>query len=187
MNASSQNPRPKTQESTLAAFEPRRVTTGPKPVGSETVAVLARWLLGGLFLYMGLNKALHPVEFLKLVRQYEMVTQPELLNSIAALLPWFEAFCGLLLLAGVAVRGSALMLLGMLVPFTLLVLRRALAIHAVQGTPFCAVEFDCGCGAGEVLICTKLLENCALSFLSGWLLTGRGRKLCLRYGLRQSE
>ena len=35
----------------------------------ETLAVLARWLLGGLFLYMGLNKALHPVEFLKLVRQ----------------------------------------------------------------------------------------------------------------------
>ena len=152
----------------------------------ETLAVLARWLLGGLFLYMGLNKALHPVEFLKLVRQYEMVTNPVLLNSIGALLPWFEAFCGLLLLAGVAVRGSALMLLGMLVPFTLVVLKRALAIHATQGTPFCAVEFDCGCGAGSVLICSKLLENCALIFLAGWLLTGCGQKLCARYGLMKS-
>jgi hypothetical protein len=86
----------------------------------------------------------------------------------------------------VAVRGAALMLLTMLVPFTLLVLRRALAIHATQGTPFCAISFDCGCGAGEVVICTKLLENSALTFLSGWLQTGRGRKLCLRYGLLKS-
>ena len=152
----------------------------------ETIAVLARWLLGALFLYMGLSKALHPVEFLKLVRQYEMVSNPVLLNSIVVVLPWFEAFCGLLLLTGVAVRGAALMLVTMLVPFTLLVLRRALVLHATQGTPFCAIKFDCGCGAGEVVICTKLLENCALTFLSGWLQTGRGRKLCLRYGLLQS-
>ncbi|MEO8120922.1 MAG: hypothetical protein ABI606_16575, partial [Rhodoferax sp.] len=117
------------------------------------------------------------------VRQYEMVSSPLLLSAIAAGLPWFEAFCGLLLLAGVAVRGSALMLLAMLVPFTLLVARRALAIHAAQGTPFCAIEFDCGCGAGEVLICSKLLENCALIFLAAWLQTGRGRKLCARYAL----
>ena len=36
---------------------------------ADTFAVLARWLLGAVFLYLGLNKALHPVEFLKLVRQ----------------------------------------------------------------------------------------------------------------------
>ena len=32
--------------------------------------------MGALFIYMGLNKALHPVEFLKLVRQYELVQTP---------------------------------------------------------------------------------------------------------------
>jgi uncharacterized membrane protein YphA (DoxX/SURF4 family) len=153
----------------------------------ETVAVLARWLLGALFLYMGLNKALHPVEFLKLVRQYEVLSNPLLLNSIVAVLPWLEAFCGLLLLTGVAVRGAAVMLLSMLVPFTLLVFKRALAIHATGGAPFCAISFDCGCGAGEVVICTKLVENCALTFLSGWLLTGRGQSLCLRYELIESK
>ena len=90
----------------------------------ETVAVLARWTLGLLFLYMGLTKAMHPVEFLKLARQYEMVQSPFLLNSIAAGLPWFEAFCGALLLAGIAVRGTALTLTAVLVPFTWLVWRR---------------------------------------------------------------
>src|SRR5881392_4191009 len=69
----------------------------------DLAAMLARWVLGGVFIYMGLSKALNPVEFLKLVRQYEMVSNPILLNSIAAALPWFEVFCGVLLLSGVAV------------------------------------------------------------------------------------
>ena len=153
----------------------------------DLAAVLARWLLGVLFLYMGLNKALHPVEFLKLVRQYELVQNPLLLNSIAAALPWFEVFCGVLLVAGVAVRGSALMLMLMLVPFTFVVLQRALALQSVLAIPFCAVKFDCGCGTGEVLICHKLVENGGLILLSGWLLMGRGRHLCARYSLMKSD
>ena len=153
-------------------------------IARDAAAVLARWWLGCVFIYMGLHKALpHPESFLELVRQYDMVTSPFLLNSIGAALPWFEVFCGLLLLAGVAVRGAALNLVAMLVPFTLIVLKRALAIAATTGMPFCAVKFDCGCGAGEVFICHKLVENTVLLLLSAWLLTGRGRQLCLRFSL----
>ena len=136
---------------------------------SEYVRLLLRWLIGGLFIYMGLSKALHPVEFLKLVRQYEMVHQPWLLNGIAAVLPWFEVFCGVLLVTGVMRRGAALVSVIMLVPFTLIVARRAFAIHATQGTPFCDIKFDCGCGAGEVVICHKLVENSLLILGSLWL------------------
>ena len=150
---------------------------------ADIFAVLARWLLGAVFLYMGLNKALHPVEFLKMVRQYDLVQSSLLLNSIAAALPWFEIFCGLLLLAGVAVRGTAVMLIVMLVPFTVLVFRRALAIQSALAIPFCAVKFDCGCGTGEVFICRKLLENFLLIVFSVWLLAGYGRKLCIRHTL----
>ncbi len=150
----------------------------------DAAAMLARWWLGCVFIYMGLHKAVpHPEYFLKLVRQYDMVTTPFLLNSIGAALPWFEVFCGVLLLVGVAVRGSALNLVAMLVPFTLIVLKRALAIAATSGLPFCAVKFDCGCGAGEVFICHKLVENTVLLLLALWLLTGRGRQLCLRFNL----
>ena len=150
---------------------------------ANTFAVLARWLLGAVFLYMGLNKALHPVEFLKMERQYDIVQSSLLLNSIAGALPWFEIFCGLLLLAGVAVRGTAVMLIVMLVPFTVLVFRRALAIQSAQHIPFCAIKFDCGCGTGEVFICRKLLENFLLIVFSVWLLAGYGRKLCIRHSL----
>jgi uncharacterized membrane protein YphA (DoxX/SURF4 family) len=155
--------------------------------GLDTAALATRWLLGALFLYLGLTKAMHPIEFLKVVRQYEMVGSYFLLNSIAATLPWFEVFCGLLLLSGVAVRGAALMLVLMLVPFSFVVLKHAWAIQTVQGIALCAVKFDCGCGTGEVLICRKLAENCALLFLSSWLLAGRGRRLCARYSLVKPE
>ncbi len=162
-------------------LQPQLSTIGERsssrPQTLDILAILARWLLGALFIYMGLNKALHPELFLKMVRQYDMVANPFLLNCIAASLPWFEVFCGLLLTAGVAVRGSALMLVGMLIPFTLIVLRRALIISAQKHIPFSEVKFDCGCGTGEVLIVRKLVENSGLILLSVWLLLGRGRQL----------
>jgi uncharacterized membrane protein YphA (DoxX/SURF4 family) len=149
--------------------------------------LLVRWFLGGLFIYMGLSKAVHPEVFLKSVHQYQMVSSPLLLNSIASALPWFEVLCGLLLLAGIAVRGAALILVLMLVPFTVLVLKRALGIAGAEGLPLCSVKFDCGCGTGEVFICRKVLENALLLLLSCWLMTGPGRRLALRYSLLPDE
>lgn len=147
----------------------------------EWAAFAARWIVGGLFIYMGLNKGLHPVDFLKLTRDYNLVTTPLLLNSIAAALPWFEVFCGLMLVAGIAVRGTSLVLVAMLVPFTLMVLRRALQIADIQQIAFCAVKFDCGCGTGEVYICRKLVENSLLTVLCLWLMTGVGNRLAVRF------
>lgn len=150
---------------------------------ADTFSLLARWLLGATFLWLGLNKALHPVEFLKLARQYDLTQDALLLNSIAAALPWFEVFCGLLLLAGIAVRGTALTLAALLLPFTLLVFHRALYLHATQNIPFCAVNFDCGCGAGKEFICRKLVENFVLFALSIWLLASHGRQFSVRFSL----
>jgi uncharacterized membrane protein YphA (DoxX/SURF4 family) len=167
---------------TLAvASQPQALAIRSRPL--EYAAILARWALAGVFIQMGLNKALHPEAFLKLVHQYDILASPFPLNAIAAALPWFEVFCGALLLAGVAVRGAALMLVAMLVPFSLLVLQRALAIASLKHLAFCAVKFDCGCGNGEVFICHKLVENLLLLLLSCWLLAGYGRPLSLRFSL----
>ncbi|MGA3268544.1 MAG: DoxX family protein [Verrucomicrobiota bacterium] len=149
----------------------------------EAAAVVARWLLGAMFLYTGASKALAPFDFLRLLRQYDLVHNHWPLNLVAAGVPWFEIFCGLLLLAGIAVRGTALLLTAMLIAFTVLVWHRALVLQPLLHIPFCAVKFDCGCGTGEVYICHKLLENFLLLLLSLWLLAGRGRCLCLRHGL----
>jgi uncharacterized membrane protein YphA (DoxX/SURF4 family) len=159
--------------------------TSAKAIDFATVA--ARWFLGGLFVYTGLEKGLDPVNFLKLVRQYDMVQAPLLLNSIAATLPWFEVFCGALLLAGIAVRGTALTLVGVLIPFTCVVWHRALILQGAKAVPFCAVKFDCGCGMGEEFICRKLLQNAGLILLAFWLLAGRGRNLALRYSMSEGN
>ncbi len=147
----------------------------------DAATVLARWLLGGLFIYLGWQKALHPELFLKFVREYHLVQGPLALNSIAISLPWFEIFCGLLLLAGVAVRGTALLLAAMLAVFTAVLLHRALGLQAAQAIAFCAVKFDCGCGGGPELICAKLPENIVMFGASVWLLAGRGRAFCALY------
>jgi len=148
--------------------------------------LVARLIVGAGFLYLGWNKAAHPVEFLKLVRQYDIVHEHVVLDFIAAVLPWFEIFCGLLLVAGVGVRGTALVCIGMLVPFTWMVYRRALALKVAGGIPFCAVKFDCGCGTGEEYICGKLLQNGMLIVLALLLVAGWGSRWSLRYGLFKS-
>src|SRR5688572_29956476 len=146
----------------------------------DVIALAVRWFVGGLFIFMGLTKAMVPVEFLKLVRQYGVFDNHLALNFVASALPWFEVFCGVLLILGIAVRGTALMVLAMLVPFTILIWMRALGLQETRGGPFCAIKFDCGCGAGEVFVCRKLAENAVLIVIGAGLIFWRNH----RWGLR---
>jgi uncharacterized membrane protein YphA (DoxX/SURF4 family) len=143
--------------------------------------LVARLVLAVLFLKMGLAKMLDPIDFLKLVREYHMLpdTPPYFLNLMAVVLPSLEVVCAIVLLAGISVRGAALTLVGMLVVFTTAVLLRSLAIHAQGGIAYCAIKFDCGCGAGEVYICRKLLENAGLVLLSLLAVASRSRRFSL--------
>lgn len=153
-------------------------------LGSKALpGLIARWILGVFFIYMGCTKAIHPEVFLKQVHEYHVITNPVLLNVIAAGLPWFEVFCGLLLFFGIAVRGSALLVALMLLPFTVLVVHRAVGLAGSQGVHFWLVKFDCGCGTGEVVIWRKVLENSLFLLLSLWMFAGGGRPLALRYSL----
>lgn len=128
------------------------------------VALLARLALGATFVVMGWGKVQDPVAFLKLLREYEMVPlqPPWLINGLAASLPWLEIWLGGLVLLGVGTRGAGLGLALLLAVFTGAIVARTVGIVAAEGTPWCEVAFDCGCGSGEVLICRKLLENGAL-------------------------
>jgi len=144
--------------------------------------LLCRLVLGGLFIYMGLKKTADPVAFMKLIHLYKMTPDALwwLLNLIAVTLPWIEVLCGLLLLLGVAVRGSALTLLAMLLVFTPVVALRAIDIYTTSEIAFCGIAFDCGCGAGVVKICHKLPENISLSLLCVITILSRSTWLCLR-------
>lgn len=161
---------------------------GPQPSllrridASGIPLLIARLVLGVLFIKMGWNKAADPIDFMKLVREYHMVPAaiPQALNFIAATLPWLEILCGILLIAGVALRGTAALLIVMLVGFTGVVAARAIGIYNAQEIAFCTIKFDCGCGAGEQYICSKLLENTGLLVLAVIVLLSRSRRFAVR-------
>jgi uncharacterized membrane protein YphA (DoxX/SURF4 family) len=149
---------------------------------------IARLVLAGMFIYMGLSKTLDPIDFLKAIRVYHVLpeTPPYFLNLTAVILPVLEVMCGLALLLGVAVRGAGLTLFGMLLVFTAALVSQSLDIHAAQPIAYCDIRFDCGCGAGEVYICSKLAENAGLTLLALVATLSRSRRFCLSNWFRRS-
>ncbi len=144
---------------------------------------LARLLMGVLFVWMGSAKIQDPINFLKLMRQYHILDEQSgywAMNLIAVVLPWMEVVCGAVLLAGVAVRAAGLVSAGMLLVFTPMILTRGLELfHQGAAANFCDVKFDCGCGAGEVFVCSKLLENSALLLAAVIAILSRSQRFCL--------
>jgi uncharacterized membrane protein YphA (DoxX/SURF4 family) len=143
--------------------------------------LVARLVVGGAFVMLALAKLADPVAFLKSVREYGLVADDSrLLNLAAALLPWVELLCGALLVLGVAVRGNALLLAGLLAVFTTAIAARAADMHAASGGAFCDLAFDCGCGTGVENVCTKLAQNAVLFVLALFALFAHSRRFCLR-------
>lgn len=143
--------------------------------------LLSRLVLGGMFIWLGTSKVSDPISFLKLIREYGIIPadMPVLLNSMAVALPWLEIWCGALLLLGVAIRGAGASLLLLLCVFSSAILLRAIDIYATGGQDFCAIKFDCGCGAGEQFVCSKLPENLGLMLLCFVALWSESRRFCL--------
>jgi uncharacterized membrane protein YphA (DoxX/SURF4 family) len=80
------------------------------------VQLVLRLLLGGFFVFASLDKIWSPAAFAKIVYQWQVVG-PVPSNLVAVTLPWVELLAGLLLLAGVWKRESALVIALMLVVF----------------------------------------------------------------------
>jgi uncharacterized membrane protein YphA (DoxX/SURF4 family) len=144
--------------------------------------LLARLITGGMFLYLGYNKFMEPIDFLKILKEYHIlpITPGYYLNTTAIVLPYLEMLCGLALLLGVSIRGAAIVLGGMLLFFYPALISQALKIQEAQGgIPFCDVAFDCGCGTGVEFICSKLVENTILLVGSVIAVFSRSRLYCL--------
>ena len=146
--------------------------------------LLARLAVGGMFAYLSYMKIRDPINFLKLTREYGVVPlhPPIFLNLIAVAMPWLEMLSAVALLLGVARRGAALLITGMLLFFTPMLFLRAWNMLTAPGSAFarfCAVKFDCGCGTGEVFICSKLAENVALLIGALLVLFSTSQRFCL--------
>jgi len=114
--------------------------------------LMARLVLGGVFIYASLDKIRHPELFAEAVYNYQL--SPEVaVNLVALWLPWLELLSGGLLVLGVWVRGSSLILSALMVVFL-----ASLGINLARG-----LDIHCGCfttqGSGPMTILTLFRDS----------------------------
>ena len=98
------------------------------------IELAARWALGLIFIYASYHKILAPADFAKIVYGYDLFPAGTI-NLIAIILPFIELIAGLALILGIFPRSAALILIGMLAAFIVV-----LSINLIRGH-----EFNCGC------------------------------------------
>ena len=142
--------------------------------------LLARIVVGFVFLSYGIEKVSDPLAFLKSIKNYDLLPlEPTwFINSIAVILPFTEIVCGLALLSGVGLRAGGAITSLMLMAFTpaVYLLGSSLVGTTAEFDSLCNVVADCGCGSGAIPICNKLLENCGMLILSLWATFGMSSK-----------
>jgi putative oxidoreductase len=126
---------------------------------NEYIVSALRLILAAVFIYAAAQKIGKPLAFADEIRMYRILDIGPMLYIMAIALPWIELFCGLSLITGLLVRGSALILFALNAVFLVAVSIRTVAIMGEEGIGFMSVYFDCGCGFGATYAWKKLLED----------------------------
>jgi len=126
--------------------------------------IMIRFLMGAILITYGIEKLSDPVSFLKSIHEYDILpARPTwVLNLAPSGIPLLEITAGLCLITGFLRRGAAVIMSSFLVLFTAAILWRTFGIMDETGQAFTQVEFDCGCGAGVVVIWEKIMFNTIL-------------------------
>jgi uncharacterized membrane protein YphA (DoxX/SURF4 family) len=139
------------------ALEQTPVVTRQEMPLMQTISLAARLVLGVVFLVAGAEKLTALDQFAHAISNYQLV--PVSMVNIAALLfVWTEIAVGVMLIAGAAVRGNALVAGAMLLVF----------IVAILSAMARGLEIDCGCfvaadgSAGEKVGWPKIFEDVGL-------------------------
>jgi uncharacterized membrane protein YphA (DoxX/SURF4 family) len=107
-------------------------------ISNKYFVLAIRLVLGIVFIYAAIDKIANPAAFAQSIYNYRMLPE-EFINLMALTLPWLEIICGVLIVAGIFVRGSAL-----LIGFMLLVFIVAISFALVRG-----LDISCGCFSQE--------------------------------------
>ena len=94
-------------------------------------ALIARLILGAVFIYASIDKGIHPAAFAKAIYNYQILPD-SLINLTAIVLPWLELILGLFLIIGLFREGSVCIVTALLVIFLgvmIFNLARGLDIH----------------------------------------------------------
>jgi uncharacterized membrane protein YphA (DoxX/SURF4 family) len=147
------------------ARETRGDRNGIRWIFNPYLLLAFRLLLAAIFIYAAVQKIGKPLAFADEIHNYGVVDYGPPLYIMAVVLPWIELLCGFSLVTGVAVRGAALILIGMNAMFLVVIAKRT-AGYMSEGTPFTKVYFDCGCGFGAIYAWKKLLEDAVYLLMS---------------------
>ena len=100
----------------------------------NTMYHAARIFLGLVFLYASIDKIMHPADFARIVRNYQILPD-SLINITAVVLPWIEVFLGICLICNVWMPGAVLTGNIFMVVYTL-----AKSFNLARG-----LDISCGC------------------------------------------
>tara|TARA_B100000029_G_C17450741_1_gene914908 strand:+ start:404 stop:847 length:444 start_codon:yes stop_codon:yes gene_type:complete len=109
-----------------------------KNIKNYYVVLLARIVLGLVFIYASFDKIINPIEFSNSIDNYHIT--PIVLNNIFGLvIPWIEFVLGICLLFGVFLDGAAFISIGLLYWF----------IFIISQAIFRGIDLHCGCFSSE--------------------------------------
>jgi uncharacterized membrane protein YphA (DoxX/SURF4 family) len=131
------------------------------------VALVLRFLLGGIFVWAGVVKVMGPVDLLVSIYGYELHLPETLVRITVVVLPWIEILCGIAILSGIWLE-AGLMLTAMML-FVFIVLTGQAWLRGL--------DISCGC-FGSMLeeesflgsVQFAFFRNLGLIGISGWLL-----------------
>lgn len=114
------------------------------PPKREILQIVARLVLGGVFIYASIDKIAFPAEFANIIKSYNILPI-FLIKPIAIFLPWVELIFGIFLIIGLFIKESAIILTSLLFIFLI-----AFGIQSTKGP----IE-DCGCFGSLPILSTS--------------------------------
>jgi putative oxidoreductase len=134
-----------------------------------------RLVIGGVFIWASWHKIGNPEGFARDIYNYRMMPGSTI-NLMAIIMPWLELACGVLLIVGPLMRGSALLIGLMLLVFII-----AISAAIIRG-----LNIDCGCfkvGEGGRMVGLKTLTEDVLMLVGvGIIMVFGGPSRSLRRG-----
>lgn len=134
-----------------------------KMLSDKYFILLARIVVGFIFVAFGIEKIFEPAKFANEIGNYQIL--PEfLLNLVALFMPWMELVIGLFLLTGIRLKANSVIAGSLLLLFIV-----AISIAMARG-----LSISCGCSSSNAQMVgfPKLIENttqlilCVLIYLA---------------------
>jgi len=103
-------------------------------IKSREIIFIARMVIGTIFIAAAIPKLADPKSFALVIANYKLIP-PSAGLVMATLIPWMELLAGLGIITGYYIRGSAFVLIGLLVVF----------LFAIMAGILRGLDISCGC------------------------------------------